>query len=582
MICVDAERIGVVLPDKVLFADLSLTIATGDRVAVTGVNGSGKSTLLRVLTGIASPDDGVVRFARGLRVAALEQDPQLPEGTVAGYLGDSWEVAAVATSLGLQPLLDLACGELSGGQAKRVALAKALVGEPDLIVLDEPTNHLDLEAIEWLEARLLATTAAVVIVTHDRHLLERVTAVPRAGKVVELSGGRGFVHTATSGTSAYAAYLDESAARTQREAGLEATRRNLARRELAWLRRGAPARSTKPKARLRRANEIVDGGAAVRDPRGHELQLGAGFTRLGNQVVELVNVTQRFGEHDVVRDVDLVIEPGARLGVVGPNGSGKSTLLDIVAGRRAPTNGEVRRGATVVTGYADQRSSSLDPDAVVRELVAGPHRQPDWEDRVLLERFWFDTNAQYAPTRMLSGGERRRLLVVMVLAAKPNLLVLDEPTNDLDLDTLRALESFLEDWPGALIVASHDRAFLDRTVDHVLAVDTETAALRRVQGGVAGWLRERRRESAPRRTVAPPPAADRTRTPTAYTLGRRLRQTEQAIAKAEQVRDRLVDALSGTTEHGDLARIGEELATAQADLAGLEEQWLTLAEQQSD
>jgi ATP-binding cassette subfamily F protein uup len=583
MICVDAERVGVTQPDKVLFADLSITIASGDRVAVIGVNGSGKSTLLRVLTGAMPPDHGVVRFARHLRVANLEQGPQLPPGTVASYLGDSWEVAAVATSLGVQPLLDRPTDQLSGGQAKRVALAKALVGEHDIIVLDEPTNHLDLEAIEWLEARLLTTSAALVIVTHDRHLLERITAVPRAGKVVELSGARGYVHTATTGTSAYAAYLDESAARAEREIGLEATRRNLARRELAWLRRGAPARSTKPKARLRQAAEIVGGGPAPAGVRGNDLQLGAGFTRLGNEVVELIGVTQRFDTDVIVRDVDLVIEPGARLGIVGPNGSGKSTLLDIIAGRTAPASGEVRRGATVVTGYADQRSSSLDPDAVVRELVAGPHRQPDWEDRALLERFWFDSTAQYAPIRMLSGGERRRLLIVMVLATKPNLLVLDEPTNDLDLDTLRALEAFLDDWPGALVVASHDRAFLDRTVDHVLAVYTENANVRRVPGGVEGWLRERRPDPSPRRSLAPSPPSDGAgaKAPSAYTIGRRLRDTEQEIVKAERARDRLVAALAAATDHADLARIGAELTAAQAGLDALEEQWLELAEQQS-
>ncbi|MDQ1423310.1 MAG: transport system ATP-binding/permease protein [Acidimicrobiaceae bacterium] len=583
MICVDAERIGVTQPDKVLFADLSITIASGDRVAVIGVNGSGKSTLLRVLTAAATPDEGVVRFARDLRVANLEQDPQLPQGTVADFLGDSWEVAAVATSLGVQPLLERPTEQLSGGQAKRVALAKALVGEHDLIVLDEPTNHLDLEAIEWLEARLLTTAAALVIVTHDRHLLERVTAVPRAGKVVELSGGRGFVHSATTGTSAYAAYLDESAARAEREVGLEATRRNLARRELAWLRRGAPARSTKPKARLRQAAEIVGGGPAAAGVRGNDLQLGAGFTRLGNEVVELIGVTKRFGDDVVVRDVDLVIEPGARLGIVGPNGSGKSTLLDIIAGRRAPASGDVRRGATVITGYADQTSSSLDPDAIVRELVAGPHRQPDWEDRALLERFWFDSTAQYAPIRMLSGGERRRLLIVMVLSTKPNLLVLDEPTNDLDLDTLRALEAFLDDWPGALVVASHDRAFLDRTVDHVLAVDTDSANVRRVPGGVAGWLRERRSAPTLRRSLAPSPPNERggAKAPSAYTLGRRLRDTEQEIGKAERVRDRLAAALAMATDHAELARIGAELTAAQVELSTLEEQWLELAEQQS-
>ncbi len=501
MICVDAERVGVTQPDKVLFADLSITIASGDRVAVIGVNGSGKSTLLRVLTAAMPPDHGVVRFARHLRVASLEQDPQLPPGTVADYLGDSWEVAAVATSLGVQPLLERPTDQLSGGQAKRVALANALVGEHDLIVLDEPTNHLDLEAIEWLEARLVTTSAALVIVTHDRHLLERITAVPARARwwscpaVADSCTRRQRPRARTPPISTRVRRAPNGKWDWRRRGGTSP------RRELAWLRRGAPARSTKPKARLRQAAEIIGGGPAPTGVRGNDLQLGAGFTRLGNQVVELIDVTQRFDSHVVVRDVDLVIEPGARLGIVGPNGAGKSTLLDIIAGRTVPSSGEVRRGATVVTGYADQRSSTLDPDAVVRELVAGPHRQPDWEDRALLERFWFDSTAQYAPIRMLSGGERRRLLIVMVLAAKPNLLVLDEPTNDLDLDTLRALEAFLDDWPGALVVASHDRAFLDRTVDHVLAVYTENAHVRRVPGGVEGWLRERRPDPSPRRAV---------------------------------------------------------------------------------
>ncbi len=211
---------------------------------------------------------------------------------------------------------------------------------------------------------------------------------------------------------------------------------------------------------------------------------------------------KRFGDVTVLRDVDVLIEPGARLGVVGPNGSGKSTLLDIVAGRAAPSGGTLRRGSTVVTGYADQHSSTLDPDAIVRELVAGPYREPDYEDRALLERFWFDSTAQFAPVRMLSGGERRRLQLVMVLAAKPNLLVLDEPTNDLDLDTLRAVEEFLDGWPGALVVASHDRAFLDRTVDHVLAIDDD-GRVSRVPGGVSGWLASRAKASG--RAVAVDP-----------------------------------------------------------------------------
>ncbi len=403
--------------------------------------------------------------------------------------------------------------------------------------------------------------------------------------MVELERGTGYVHRASAGESAYASYLEGRAARHAREAGEEATRRILARRELAWLLRGTPARSTKPKARLRSAGEIVSGGPTAVGVRGDDLLLDVGTTRLGNQVVELIGVAKSYGDdHDfVVRDVDLLIEPGARLGVVGPNGSGKSTLLDIIAGRSQPTMGDVKRGATVVTGYADQQTTLLDPDAVVRELVAGPTRQPDWEDRVLLERFWFDSTAQYAPVRMLSGGERRRLQLVMVLATKPNLLVLDEPTNDLDLDTLRALEAFLDEWPGALVAASHDRTFLDRTVDHVLAI-TADGSVRRVPGGVDGWLAGRTSHPAPvarKRAAASPGATAKVRAPSQYTLGRQLRETEQAMTRVQRTVDRLNEQLSGAGDHTLLASIGAELAAAQAELAVLEERWLELAERQS-
>jgi ATP-binding cassette subfamily F protein uup len=584
MICVDAERVGIAQPDKVLFEDLSVTVSSGDRVAVVGVNGAGKTTLLRILAGALAPHEGTVRFGRGVRIAVLDQDPKLPPGTVSSFLGDSWEVAAVATSLGVQPLLDRPTDELSGGQAKRVALAKVLVGEHDMIVLDEPTNHLDLEAIEWLERRLASSTAALVLVTHDRHVLDRLTTSSGSGKVVEIDGGRGHLHAAVAGSSAYATYLGARADRLEQAAGEEATRKILARRELAWLRRGAPARSTKPKARLRLAHEIVGGGPGPGGVRDQALQLGSGTTRLGNQVVELENVTQRYGDLVVLRDVDLLVEPGARLGVVGPNGSGKSTLLDVVAGRAEPSSGLVRRGTTVVVGYADQQSSMLDPDAIVRKLVAGPLREPDHRDRALLERFWFDSTAQYAPVRMLSGGERRRLQLVMVLATAPNLLVLDEPTNDLDLDTLRALEEYLDDWPGALVVASHDRAFLDRTIDHVLEV-AAGGVVRRVPGGVSGWLESRAAAASARpaaRNLSPARTSARTRnvsTPSPSTLGRRMRETEQALTKAERRRDALVEQLAAATGHEELTRLGSDLAEVQSELDALESQWLDLADQ---
>ena len=597
MICVDASDIGVAQPDKVLFSGVSVTVTRGDRVAVVGVNGSGKTTLVRILAGQLQPDSGVVRFGRGLRVAVLEQDPVLPTGTVAEFLGGSWEVAAVATSLGVQPLLLHRTDELSGGQAKRVALAKTRVGDFDMIVLDEPTNHLDLEAIEWLEQRLTKSSAALVFITHDRHLMDRLTAPAKSGggegRIVELESGAAYQHRAEAGSSAYAVYLEGRQARHDQAAQDESTRKILAKKELEWLRRGAPARSTKPKARLRTAHEVVDGGPAEVGVRGNDLLLDAGTTRLGNQVIELIDVAQAYGDHRVLGGVNLLIEPGARLGVVGPNGTGKSTLLDIIAGRAQPSAGVVKRGATVVTGYADQQSSTLDPDAVVRELVAGPFRQPDWQDRVLLERFWFDSTAQFAPVRMLSGGERRRLLLVMVLATKPNLLVLDEPTNDLDLDTLRALEGFLDDWPGALVVASHDRVFLDRTVDHVLATSA-SGEVRRVAGGVRGWLADRTAASAARTPHSPSgskPAPTRAkpagsgkpdRGPSAYTVGRQLRATELAMAKAQKSVDRLHGSMGSATDHAQLAAVGADLAAAQRDLAALEHRWLELSEQQSE
>ena len=607
MICVDVSGVRLEQPDKVLFDDLAVTISRGDRVAVVGVNGSGKTTLLRILTGALQPDSGAVRFGRGARITMLEQDPVLPPGTVSDYLGEGWEVEAVATSLGVQPLFGRRTDELSGGQAKRVALAKMLADNGggtgaaenghDMIVLDEPTNHLDLEAIEWLESRLVSMSAALVLVTHDRHALDRLTTQVGPSKVIELDHGRCFIHQAAAGSSAYATYLDARAERSEREAAEESTRKILARKELAWLRRGAPARTSKPKARLRTASEIVAGGPRDLGVRANDLELGAGTTRLGNQVVELADVGQQFpatsgtGPTTVFHGVDLVIEPGARLAVVGPNGSGKTTLLDIIAGRRDAALGTVKFGTTVVVGYADQHSASLDPDITVRKMVAGPLREPDHEDKALLEKFWFDSTAQYAPVRMLSGGEKRRLQLVMVLARQPNLLILDEPTNDLDLDTLRSLEDFLDDWPGALVLASHDRAFLDRVADHVLAIDPG-GTMRRVAGGVGGWLTERasstRGKSASGRTSSSP--AKRIQTapggkpkpervgPSPSTIGRRLRETEQAMVKAQKRVDGLHEELANLTDHTVMAERGAALASAQLELDELEAAWLELAE----
>jgi ATP-binding cassette subfamily F protein uup len=594
VILVDAQDLAVSRPGKPLFADLSVTIASGDRLAVVGINGCGKSTLLDVLAGIVEPEAGVVRRGRGARVVSLDQLAVLPDGTVREAVGGGWEGAAVLDRLGMAALVDVAVRRLSGGEAKRAALGRALVAmgdgsESDLLILDEPTNHLDMDSIAWLEERLASFTGGLVLVTHDRHVLDRVTT-----RILELDRGAGHVHE-----GGYASYLDARAARAEREATTERKRRNLARAELAWLRRGAPARTRKPKAHIASARAVVDGRAPDPD-RADELPLAdlVQMPRLGDTVIELTDVSDGYGEHMLFEHVELKLGPGERLGVVGVNGSGKSTLLDVLAGRREPRAGRVVRGATVRVGYYDQRGVDLPLDTRVRELVAGTARQPDWTDAALLERLWFGTDAQWAPVRLLSGGERRRLQLALVLRQAPNVLLLDEPTNDLDLDTLRALEDLLDSWPGTLVVVSHDRAFLERTVEDVIVLDpaghdaSRPGRVGRVTGGYAAYEAARRQarksgrvggvSAAPRpeRALAGArPERDRSqRSPS--TLRHLMRKAEAEMRRLHERRATLeADLAAALGDHVALARAGEDLSAVTAELASTEESWLALAEE---
>jgi ABC transport system ATP-binding/permease protein len=599
VILVDAQDLAASRPGKPLFSGLSLTMSSGDRLAVVGINGSGKSTLLGVLAGDVEPEAGTVRRGRGARVVTLDQMAVLPPGSVRDAVGGGWEGAAILDRLGMAGLVDADIARLSGGQAKRVALARALVAvgeatENDLLILDEPTNHLDMGAIAWLEERLAGFRGGLLLVTHDRHMLDRVTT-----RILELDRGAGHLHE-----GGYASYLAARAERAEREAATERKRRNLARAELAWLRRGAPARTRKPKAQVASARALVDGRAP--DPaRSDDLPLAdlVQMPRLGDTVIELHDVSDGYDDGLLFSDVDLALGPGERLGVVGVNGSGKSTLLDVLSGRRAPRSGRVVRGATVRVGYYDQRGVDLPLDARVRELVAGPARQPDWSDAALLERLWFGTDAQWAPVRLLSGGERRRLQLALVLREGPNVLLLDEPTNDLDLDTLRALEDLLDAWPGTLVVVSHDRAFLERTVEDVVVLDGHAGhpgRVGRVPGGYAAWDAARRAARAPGRAgpaTAPAMAAptvpagrpsapsrprpdrgpsQRSRSPS--TLRHLMRKAEAEMARLRERQAGLEAELAAAAgDHRDLARVGEELSALAADLASAEEAWLALA-----
>ncbi|CAN5116895.1 ABC-F family ATP-binding cassette domain-containing protein [soil metagenome] len=584
MILVDLAKVAVRRPERPLFEDLSLTVHTGHRLGVVGRNGTGKSTLLRVLAGADSPEEGTVRRGRDTRVGFLSQRPELPPGDVRSAVGLHWEAAVILERLGMGGLVEADVATLSGGQAKRVALARVLVDEVDLLVLDEPTNHLDLDAIAWLEDRLARFRGGLVVVTHDRHVLDRVST-----RILELDRGRGYLHD-----GGYASYLASVAERAEREATAESVRRNLARTELMWLRRGAPARTRKPKARIATATAIVEGGGSTTDRPGDLDLAGDGqwgaTPRLGDRVIGLKGVGHQFGDRSpLFEGLELDLGPGERLGLVGPNGSGKSTLLDIMAGRLAPAGGRVERGPTVQIGYYDQVGRDLDPAQRVRDAVAGPHRQPNWEQARLMERFWFDADAQWAPVGTLSGGEQRRLQLLLVLAGLPNVLLLDEPSNDLDLDTLRALEDHVDVWPGTVVVVSHDRAFLERTVEDVLVLDGQgRAAL--APGGYAGYAAAR--SSADVRGAAPPvgelpnsaarrpaPANVPPKGRSPSTLRRLLVLAEREMAEAEVERDRLVAELSkATADHAALTQVSLALGDAEARLAGVEEQWLALGE----
>ena len=604
MILIDAQGLKASRPNRPLFDDISLTLSDGDRIGVVGLNGCGKSTLLRILSGDYSPDSGVVRYGRGSRIGILAQQPVLPKGTVRNAVGEDWRGEAMLDRLGMTGLIDAQTNELSGGQQKRVALAALLVSEWDALILDEPTNHLDLDAIAYLEEWLANYRGGLILVTHDRHVLDRVTT-----KVLEIDRGHAYLHMPANRNagSGYAAYLAARIEREEQAATAEQKRKNLARTELAWLRRGAPARTTKPKARIAAATELVNRRPEAA-ARAGEIGLSLGNQRLGSKGVELHGVgfswpgakpgtaakTDSGADASalVLNPFDHMLEPGDRLGIVGPNGAGKSTLLDLISGRLKPTHGHLDIGSTVKIGYYDQLGRELNVNQRVREAVAGDKGQPSIEDNQLMRQFWFDGDTQYAPISTLSGGERRRLQLLLTLIEQPNVLLLDEPTNDLDLDTLRALEDYLDEWPGIVVVVSHDRIFLDRTVIDVLALDGVGGAAV-VRGGVAGWLKQR--NSAPTEqmtgaqrgklistpTVAAAELAQKPKTSKSSkspsTLRRMVAQSETALAKATAELEKVTAQMaSAGNDHVKLAKISEDLAKAQAKVNAAEETWLTL------
>ncbi|MEO1063059.1 MAG: ABC-F family ATP-binding cassette domain-containing protein [Actinomycetota bacterium] len=569
-VLIDVDGVTVTRPERPLFDEATFTIHDGERIGVVGRNGSGKSTLLRVVAGAQEPEAGAVRPGRDVRIVVLDQRDDLPAGTVRDVVGTGWRADSAIDRLGMTPFADRPTVQLSGGQRKRVALARAMLAEADLLLLDEPTNHLDLDGVAWLRQEIDRHRGAVVLVTHDRWLLEEL-----ATRIIDLQGGR--AHVIDGGYEPHLRARAERAAKAERD---EAVRRNLARQELAWLQRGARARRRKPKSRIAEATGIIE-GAAEQDPFADDIDFAAfGTPRLGDTVIELDGVAIGYPDAPLLaEDVTLKLGPLERLGIVGPNGAGKSTLVGAMTGRIDPVAGEVRHGSTVVIGELDQLGAELDPDVRVRDAISGGARQADHRDAALLDRFWFDDDSQWAPIGTLSGGERRRIQLVLTLTARPNVLVLDEPTNDLDLDTLRSLEALLDGFPGAVVVVSHDRTLLERVCDRFLVV--EHGRVTEIGTALGEWLDTRasstRSDAQPRPKVARPATKGSGRRSPSH-LRKLIAAAERELEELTVRRDDLAASVADPDlDHGARSALAEELGTVDASIESAEERWLELS-----
>jgi ABC transport system ATP-binding/permease protein len=585
-----ADALHVEYPTGVVFASLTLGVAEGDRIGVVGRNGDGKSTLLKLLAGRIPPDAGRVTMRGGTTVGMLDQsdtlDPRLTVGRAMVGDADEHEWAGnprtrdIIEGLVSGVAWDAVLGDLSGGQRRRVALGAALAGTHDLLFLDEPTNHLDLEAITWLAAHLRTrwgpNAGGLLVVTHDRWFLDEVCTTTwevHDGTVEPFEGG-------------YAAYVLQRVERDRMAAVSEAKRQNLMRKELAWLRRGAPARTTKAKFRVETANALIADEPPVRD-KVELVRLAT--ARLGREVVDLLDVSVSFGGTPVLRGVEWRIGPGERTGILGANGAGKTTLLNLVTGVLKPTAGRVKWGSTVRVATLTQEPVALDerPDERVRDVLRRARRPSyvagsrELTPGQLLERLGF-TNAHLSmPVGTLSGGQRRRLQLLLILLDEPNVLVLDEPSNDLDTDMLAAMEDLLDSWPGTLLVASHDRYLMERVTDQQYAlIDGRFLHL---PGGVDQYLALARAPTPAKRARGPTPgpvAARRSDGAAQRSAARELASIERKLAK---IPGQMAEAEARLTAHDQSDYVGlmahvealDELKRRQAEL---ETRWLELSE----
>jgi ABC transport system ATP-binding/permease protein len=623
------ENVSKQYSERMLLENVDLMINEGDRIGLIGVNGSGKSTLLRLIAGEEEPDSGSVTVWGHRRVEYLHQDPELDESaTVIDQLfrSDSpqmrllrdfeWTTAqisrdphngalqsrlvdlsaemdrtggwaaeanakAILTRLGIEEF-DAPVSTLSGGQRKRVAMARALIDRADLLVLDEPTNHIDAETVAWLEEYLLTTPGALLMVTHDRYFLDRVV-----NRIVELDRRQLISYPGN-----YSQYLELREERHERLAADEQKRRKLLKRELEWVRRAPAARSTKQKARKDRVDELLK----IQYDSGEEtVSMVMATQRLGSKVLTARGITKSFGDKTVVDGVDFKLEPGDRIGILGPNGAGKSTFLDILAGKLEADAGALEWGDTVQIGYYDQESEDLDDRKRLIEFIeeeAPLIRTKDGE-RVeaahILEWFLFPRPMQYGRIGSLSGGERRRLYLLRTLVHRPNVLLLDEPTNDLDIQTLAVLEEFLDNFGGCLIVVSHDRYFLDRTVDFIIPFEDGNLG-KRYPSPYVTYRRLKEADEAAQMAVngkgdrRPQTADDRRQTADdrrklSWREERELEQLESQIERWEAEKGSLQDAINASgSDYERMQTLADQLSAIETQLETALDRWAELAE----
>lgn len=492
----NAEKISKTYGEKVLFDKVVLGVNKGDKIGVIGVNGTGKSTFLKIIAGIEEPDAGEIVSGRGVTVSYLAQAPQFnPGDTIVGYVikdknnASEAEAKTILTKLGITDF-DAAINTLSGGQRKRIALARTLVSPAEVLILDEPTNHLDSDMVIWLEEYIKKFKGELIMVTHDRYFLDNVT-----NRIVELDGGKLYGYDTN-----YSGFLELKTQREEMERATEAKRANILRRELEWIRRGCQARSTKQQARIDRYEDMKEASRQARASfENKALEMNSVSTRLGKKTIELSNICKSFGEKKVIDDFTYIFLRDDRIGIIGKNGCGKSTLMKIITGNLKPDSGSVEIGDTVRIGYFMQENEPLDEKMTVLEFVRSIGEYVTTVTgkataSQMCEKFLFGPKSQWTPISKLSGGEKRRLYLLSVLMSAPNVLILDEPTNDLDIETLEILEDYLDGFAGIVIVVSHDRYFLDRTVDRIFSFEGG-GRLKQYEGGFSDYYEKKQAEN---------------------------------------------------------------------------------------